>query len=351
MKSGLLKNLRIGALLLATACVLSGCLAGGGSLTNIPNDEVASVSLKIRLGKLGVETNSQPGILTKSSTIFVKKMIVRFTSNLNDTLRDTLSSNTWSGIGTDQLLDQSVDVHVKLRALRWWNIDIETRDQNDSVIHKGSAGPIASRGGQSVELTIPLLDSRYVMYEAQYRLPKQIWSSNVVEEERVYQKIYFHRLVLEMDSVPMRDSTSFDPAHTAPGTRFILAEAGRLRGADGKLFFRPFVGGSDTATHIQTFDYVPVGKHSFTISAYGYLEGDSVGGINARKLFTGTTNVNIVQGQLPPPDTLNMVFVGNKPDPENPNPAPIETEFSFQIILGRTQTGSMTLIVDPSVPF
>jgi hypothetical protein len=155
-----------------------------------------------------------------------------------------------------------------------------------------------------------------------------------------------------MDSVPMHDSTSFDPAHTTPGTRFILANPDTLKGAEGKLFFRPFVGGSDTATHIQTYDYVPVGKHRFTISAYGYLEGDSVGGTNPRKLFTGSTNVTIVQGgALPPPDTLNMVFVGNQPDPENPNPVPIQTDFSFQITLGRTQTGSMTLIVDPSVPF
>lgn len=353
MKSGPFTTPLLGALLLGLACVMSGCLGSGGSLTNIPNDEVAQVNLKIRLGRLGVETNSNPGILTKRSTIFVKKMIVTFTSNLNDTVTESLSSGSWSGIGTDELLDQSVNMSVNLRALRWWNIDIETRDQNDSVIHKGSAGPISSRGGQSVELTVPLLDSRFVMYQAQYRLPKEIWASNVGEKDRFYQKIYFHRLVLEMDSVIMRDSTSFDGAHTVPGTRFIFADTSKLKNSLGKLFFRPHVaGGADTATHIQAYDYVPVGNHVFRISAYGYLEGDSVGRTTPRKLFTGTTRATIIQGApLPPPDTLIMKFVGNQKDPDNPNPAPVETDFTFKITLGRTKTGSMTLIVDPTVPF
>ena len=105
----------------AGAFVLSGCLGSGGSLTNIPIDEVAQVNLKIRLGRLGVETNPNPDIdvLTKRATVKLENMVVTFSSNLGDTVRDTLGSSLWGGIGNEELLDQSVSMTVNLRALRW----------------------------------------------------------------------------------------------------------------------------------------------------------------------------------------------------------------------------------------
>jgi hypothetical protein len=289
--------------------ILAGCLGSGGSLTNLPTDEKALVKLKIRLGRVDSRSDVDPAILSKGSSIEIQNLVVTFTSNLGDTVRDTVSSVEGS-LHTSAFLSDSVLVDVSLRALRWWNIDIETHDQYDSVVHKGTAGPFSSKGGQTVDLTIPLLNSRYLMYEARYSLPSEIYSSSLDDSNRVTQKIYFYKLVLEIDGDTVRDSSSFSPAITRLGTRFIYADTSKVKNSAGKFFFKPNGTGADTATHVQAYEYVRVGAHDFKMSALGYLEGDSVGGTNPRLLFQGQSKINVLQGGVPEEKSVKLDWMG-----------------------------------------
>ena len=304
---GFRNKLTLGVLALA-AFVVSGCLGGGGSLTNLPTDETAVVKLKIRLGRVDNRTETNSEILTKGSSIRIQNLIVTFTSNLGDIVSDTVTASS-SGMATPSFLADSVLVDVRLRALRWWNVEIETRDQHDSIIHKGSAGPFASKGGQTMDLTIPLLNSRYLMYEARYSLPPFICAAGCADTN-TRQKIYFHKLLLEIDGDTVRDSTSFSSAIPGAGSRFIFADTAKLKGAFGKLFFKPNGTGSDTATHVKAYEYVKTGVHIFRMSAYGYLEGDSVGRTRPRLLFQGTSTINVLQGGASEEEVVVLDWMG-----------------------------------------
>src|SRR5690606_10085133 len=226
-------------------------------------------------------------------------MVLRFTSNLRDTGRDTRATGLNPAPGETGLdEDRAVSVDVSLKPLRWWNIEIATRDTYDGIIHHAVVGPIPSRGGQSVTLNVPLIRSRYSLYEARYILPEHVYAADVPEEVRVHQKIFFNRLVLAIDSTLQRDSNTFDLPRTAPGPRFIRAGTA-LKNADGAYFFRPSRARPDTITHIQTYRYVRAGPRLFHIKAYGHLEGDSVGQPE-RLLFEGSRNVTIEEGAIVP---------------------------------------------------
>jgi hypothetical protein len=330
--------------------VLSGCLAGGGSLTNLPTNEVALVKLKIRLGKVDSRSDVDPEILSKGSSIEIQNLVVTFTSSLGDTLRDTIGAQSGGGFGSNnKLLSDSVMVNVSLRALRWWNVDIETHDQHDSVVHKGSAGPFASRGGQIVDLSVPLLNSRYLMYEARYALPAEIYAAGLADSQRVTQKIYFHRLLLVIDEDTVRDSTSFSPHVTSLSNRFIYADTSKLKNSAGKLFFKPNGNGADTATHVQSYEYVKVGVRTFEMSAFGYLEGDTAG-TKPRLLFYGKSELNVLEGGIPEIQTMPLEWRGPGYNPDSTDSPRDWNGISLTVTLGRVKSGSVTVGIIPEVP-
>src|SRR5690606_1456386 len=140
----------------------------------------------VRLGRVDASA-SLPGDLnalvkpSSGAQIELREMVVKFTSNLNDTVYDTVTAGEMAGgvpggvFGAPQDQDRSVWINVNLPPLRWWNIDVRTYDLNDSLIHHGALGPFASKGGQTVTLEAPLINSRYSFYEARYSLPAQVY--------------------------------------------------------------------------------------------------------------------------------------------------------------------------------
>lgn len=348
------------ALLAVASSAVTGCLAGGGSLTNLPETELAEVNLQIRLGRVDSDAPADGGVLGRAKTavdslerIQLREMVLRFTSNLRDTVLDTVLAGAGTGLGGDQDGDQAITVNVALKPLRWWNIEIKTHDIYDSVIHYAVVGPIASKGGQAVSLNIPLINSRYSLYEARYVLPEHIYPANVPDSQRVYQKIFFSRLVLSIDSTAVRDSNSLDGTITAPGTRFIGAGTA-LRNSAGAYFFRPSRALPDTITHVQAYKYVRTGPRNFNIKAYGYLEGDSVG-MAPRLLFSGDRAVSIAAGATIPdiPIVLDWVGPGSQRPPGTPPPEPGTPDWSgikMQVVIGRVTQVTQTIIINPSIP-
>ena len=342
---GFRNKLTIGVLALAVF-VVSGCLGGGGSLTNLPTDETANVNLKIRLGRVDNRTETNPELFSKASSIRIQTLTVTFISNLGDTVRDTVTSADGRGLGTSSFLDDSVLVDVSLRALRWWNVEIETRDQNDSVIHKGAAGPFKSKGGQTLDLTIPLLNSRYLMYEARYSLPPVIYAKGV--DDTVAQKIYFFKLLLEIDGDTVRDSTSFNPNIIAPGKRFVYADTSKVKNSFGKLFFKPNGKGLDTATHVQSYEYVKVGDHNFKMSAFGYLEGDVIGQTKPRLLFQGVSDISVTPKGDTAETVVTLDWMGPGSDAANGDTTKVPGSenwngFQIEVKLGRVKSGGASI--------
>ncbi len=344
----------------------SGCLMGGGSLTNLPEAELAEVNLQIRLGRVDTEAPASGGVPTgklsaeidslghidSAEGIQLRNMVLRFTSNLRDTVWDTLTAASNPALaGVFMQEDRAVSVDVALRPLRWWNIEIKTHDTNDSIIHHATVGPIPSRGGQSVFLDVPLIKSRYSLYEARYVLPEYVYPANVPEGQRTYQKIFFHRLVLSIDSTVVRDSNSLALPLTAPGTRFITPGAA-LRGAEGAYFFRPSRAHPDTITHIQSYRYVRAGPRFFNIKAYGHLEGDSVGQPE-RLLFEGSRTVTIVEGATTPELPIILDWRGPGSGSGSTNPQPGDPDWSgvtMRVILGKARKVTLDLEVGGSIP-
>lgn len=347
------------ALGVIVAVAATGCLEGGGSLTNLPESERAEVNLQIRLGRIDTDAPVEGGVnqakvsADTTERIQLRDMVLRFTSNLRDTVWDTVYAGAGTGLGGYADEDQAVSVNVALQPLRWWNIEIKTHDIYDSVIHHALAGPFASKGGQSVSLNVPLINSRYALYEARYVLPERIYAANVPDSQRVYQKIFFSRLVLSIDSTIVRDSNSLSVDLAAPGSRFIAAGTA-LRGAVGAYFFRPSRNLPDTITHLQTYRYVRTGPRNFNIKAYGYLEGDSVG-MSPRLLFAGDRTVTILPGLnlIDIPIVLRWKGPGSERDPSLPPPGPGDPDWSgvtMQVLIGKVSQITQTIEFDPEVP-
>jgi hypothetical protein len=345
------------ALGVMVAVAVTGCLEGGGSLTNLPENERTEVNLQIRLGRIDTDAPATGGVnqakisVDTAERIQLREMVLRFTSNLRDTVWDTVYAGVGTGFDGYVEEDQAVSINVALRPLRWWNIEIKTYDIYDSVIHYAVAGPFASKGGQSVSLSVPLINSRYALYEARYVLPERIYSADVPEDQRVYQKIFFSRLVLSIDSTIVRDSSSLNASLTAPGARFITAGAGLL-GAEEAYFFRPSRSAPDTITHLQTYRYVRTGPRNFNIKVYGYLEGDSVG-LPPRLLFGGDRTVTILPGLNLIDIPIVLEWKGNERDPDLPPPGPGDRDWSgvtMQVIIGKVTQLSQTIEFNPEVP-
>jgi hypothetical protein len=353
-----------GASFLGTGCLIGG----GGSLTNLPESELAEVNLQIRLGRVDADAPADGGVNAKKSAdlpeeaIKLRDMVLRFTSNLRDTVWDTVTAGVGTSFSGDQSEDQAVSVNVALQPLRWWNIEIKTHDVFDSIIHYANVGPIPSKGGQAVSLDVPLINSRFSFYEARYVLPVHIYSDKVPVEERFYQKIFFSRLILSIDSNVVRDTTSFDPTVTSPGTRYVSAGTA-LRGADGKFFFRPssesinsLTGLLDTITHVQTYKYVRTGPRNFNIKAYGFLEGDTVTG-TPRLLFEGNSLVAINPGAASRPLDIVLDWMGPGSDKVQPDTTdtikaghPNWNGIALEVTIGQVKHVEQTIIINPGVP-
>lgn len=349
------------ALLAAATLATFGCLGGGGSLTNLPDTELAEINLQIRLGRVDADAPADGEVLGKKSAgeislerIQLRDMVLRFTSNLRDTVWDTVVAGVGTGFSGDEQDDQAITVNVALQPLRWWNIEIRTHDVNDSVIHYANVGPIASKGGQQVSMNVPLINSRYSLYEARYVFPEKIYPANVPESLRVYQRIFFNKMELLIDSSVVRDSSSFSSDITSAGTRFITSDTA-LRGASGKFFFRPSRSTTDTITHIQTYKYVRTGPRNFIVRAYGYLEGDTIGR-PPRLLFEGTRAVTIAPGASVPeiPIVLDWMGPGSS---KAPPAAPEDTVpggadwsgVSMKVFIGKVGKVTQEIVINPGI--
>lgn len=191
------------------------------------------------------------GALSKSSTITMKKLILTAVAGGEkpDTVRDT---STLSGY--DQ---QTVKRTLKLKPKSSWVLYAKTLDAKDSIIHQGSTQAFSVKINDTSNVTL-VLQSRFTMYQATFKdLP---YSIGFGDERNDRVGVAINRLVMKVDGFAKRDSTN-------------------------REYFSP------TQTIALGFDYVPVGKHEFTLEAYGLVSG--LYGL----LYTGTVSITTVAGE------------------------------------------------------
>ncbi len=232
--------------------LLVGC--AGHSNCVEPGGPPSKTSLRIRVGMDPV------GVLAKTSTISLSKLILVFTSSAGDTLRDTVTSTTTPSLNVTATSAQTVTKEYALKPLRSWKLVAVTRDLQDSVIHQDSATTPVLYAADTTVITLGL-SSRFTMYNARFlTLPDSI-SSPVPGTSK--QVLHLNRLVLKVDGVTKVDSTA------NPGP-----------------YFTP------SASAVLSYDYVTVGSHSIQLLAYGPMYTWNV----VNPLFSGMQTINVGAG-------------------------------------------------------
>jgi hypothetical protein len=264
MKTLNLGKLRKVAALMVAAFALAFYAGCSESETTSPaSGKSAVLGVRIALPHNGAVS------LKKSSVISLNKLVLVLTSNVGDTIRDTITSGTIPALNSSVLADQTVGKYYSLKPLRTWKLVARTKDAKDSLIHLDSvtvSSPIKAGDTTLISLS---MSAKFVMYQAKFILPDSIGSSDTSLHAK--QKINFDRLVLQVDGVNVRDSSQ---------TYFAYSPA----------------------TPTLTYDYVPVGARTIKMLAYGNL-----GSGPSQLLYKDSTVIN------PSSDSTinrNMVYVG-----------------------------------------
>lgn len=249
---------------LFAAMILSGCFATESPSVPVHEGE-ENVAVRLRMGLGSVNE------LNKVALIKMNKLVIVYTSNANDTIRDTITGSTSPALDSVSTTGQTVVKNRALKALRSWKIVVTSRDRLDSVIHRDSAVIPAMYAGDTAVVNLNL-SSRFTMYEAKFlSLPDSIQSATPGQPKQV---LCINRLVLKVDGATVRDSVA-SPCFT-------------------KL-----------ATHTLAHDYVRVGNRSIELLAYGPMNSWNV----ALPLFSGSTTVNAGAG-VDLTVNLNLDWVG-----------------------------------------
>jgi photosystem II stability/assembly factor-like uncharacterized protein len=260
------------SLIAVAALLTTGCFVSERGSDPGPDDSKDRISLNIRVGVGSVKA------LGKSSTITLNKLVLVFTSNTNDTIRDTITSSTSPALNTVATSSQNISKSYTLKALRTWKVIATSRDTRDSIIHLDSATVPALYAGYTANVNLSLA-SRFSMYEAKFlTLPDSIESATPSQPK---QKLIIYRLVLKLNGLTIVDSIAPPPKY-----KF-----------------------DSLATHVLSYDYIRTGTATlnsgttrviraveFPTADTGYMVGDSVvlktvnGGQTWTSLSTGGTN-------------------------------------------------------------
>jgi hypothetical protein len=215
--------------LIAVGLNFVGCM-DQTSAPSAQDDNTQPVVMSVRVALDPVNS------LAKASLISLKALILQFSSNTGDTLRDTITTTTTPNISATATSPQTVSKNYTLKPLRTWKVIAKTWDLNDSIIHIDTVTTGVLNDGDTAHVSLSL-SSRFSMYQAQFMIPDSI-SSSVAGT--VKQVVNINRLVLMIDSVVKKDTT------VSPGpyyTKLVNAVIG--------------------------YDYVPVGNHTVQLLAYG----------------------------------------------------------------------------------
>src|SRR5690606_7327666 len=138
------------------------------------------------------------------------------------------------------------------------------------------------------------VEPRYAVMEGRFRFPEAIEADGIPTSERALRALFISRLELLVDNALITERTPYDGPAVSGDERFMLADSGELDNASGVRFFRPASGPGDPPL-VVSHEYGNVLNREFTVSAYGYVEGDTVGRTRERLLFEGTKEMDLAR--------------------------------------------------------
>lgn len=318
------------ALLLGAGLVFTGCLA-------MPVETEFESGTRVALGMRVTATDAAPGGGAGSGeTLVLDRLVVTMASAAGDTLRDTLTSagsrlsTTPARLNPDAGAGQLLHPVYPIAPGRDWNFTVETFDSRDSLVHTGTVEAAGFEAGELRNVYVRV-HPRFARYEARFPLPATAGA----------RKIFFRRLVIEVDGIPVRDSASLRLEHG-----FYAASPSELAGAEGMRFFPPKSSATDTTAIVMAHEYLRTGQRAFAFKAFGYLEGDTAGTTPERLLYQGETGIDVVLGKTAAQETVALEWTGAE-SAEGP-----EAEASgagMQVTVGKVHTAVINVIIPGAV--
>ena len=234
--------------------ILMNCQDHGNSpVSDTRNAQVTFKTVLDPVGSLG-----KTGLLEKSSTISLSRLVLTSISNVGDT--NIAEITTATGLNPSSSSPQTLVLSGTLPVFRSWKTIARVYDTKDSLIHADSStGPILNPG-DIVNVNMNL-SSLYTQYEAKFaNIPDSISATAGVTVKQV---LRLTRLTLSVDGVVVTDSTS------GPGPYFMHGD-----------------------TAVLAYDYVKVGGHTITLSAFGLLGSATTPTL----LFQGSSVISVGAG-------------------------------------------------------
>ena len=232
-----------------------------------------------------------PETLAKTSQVVLNRIVVRLVSNKKDTVTDIITS-TGSLLSKDPdtflagcVASQVVSASYDLPPGRSWKVSARLYDSRDSVRQLDSlpVAPLAAFDQRTIGLC---LHPRLTAFSAHFFLPSEI---RVQEPSGLIamRKVFFSRITLLDGDLVKEDSSTVG----GKGPGYMGGDPSLLPGSQQSVFFNS--GSFDEIPSVQIRDeYVNTGVHTFTLNAYGYIEGDTVGKTPLRLLFKGSQSLN-----------------------------------------------------------
>jgi hypothetical protein len=322
-------------LLLLAACFCTGCLTA-------PDEEQFNHTARLAVE---MEVNA-PGTLAKSSRVQLSRIQVQLVSSERDTLYDVITpkgsllSAEPAFLGPSPEDSQVVSASYDLPSGRTWKITVHLLDSRDSVRQADSLK--VPRLVPFERRTVALcLRSRFIAFNARFLLPSEIQMRKGALAQASRQ-VYFTRLSL-MEGAQVKCDTS---TSGAAGSGFLTADPVRLPGSPGTFFFKS--GSFGEAPGVLLADeYVKAGIRNFTLNAYGYVEGDTVGVTPVRLLFQGTRSVNTAEAQ---PESVALEWQAldvNLAGPSDDSASPA----TLMVTLGKVGTITLNVRISGAIDF
>lgn len=280
------------------------------------------------------------------TVVTLTRAVVTLTSARGDVLTDTITpqgsrlSREPAYLNESPLHPQELLLRYELRPSARWDIEVEVLDGNDSVRYAGTSYVEDMDAFEYLDGCLPV-EPRYAVMEGRFRLPEAIEADGIPTSARARRALFITRLDLLVDDALITERRPYDgPA--APGDeRFMLADSGTLAGASGVRFFRPVYGPGDPPL-VVTHEYGSVFNHEFTVSAYGYVEGDTVGRTPERLLFEGTKDMDLSQAKVAAEEDVVMEW-------KAVDAIPVDIRTGFDVRLGRAGKVVVNVIIPAAV--
>jgi hypothetical protein len=265
-----------------SAILFTGCLMDYGA----PEDtEPAEVTLDMRFEAMTT--------FSKSSETRLRCALVEWTSNKGDTLIDSITPDG-SRLSPDPVFlftspskAQAFSVRYTLAPGRTWKARVRLYDTQDSVRQADSMTVSGLKAFEDRRVALSL-QPRFALYAAQLFLPAEArFVGGKGPENR---KFFFTRLRLQDGKTVLRDTS----AQAGVGAGFLAADTTCLSKSAGLRFFKPGTFGQSPGIAL-VHEYATAGARTYTLKAYGYLEGDTLGVTPERLLFQGSHTLNTAQ--------------------------------------------------------